>query len=217
VRRPSPATVIAVIALVVAMSGGAYAALRPAKNSVTSRSIRNGQVKTADLANGAVNSAKVADGSLESGDLAQGALAPEATIPITPNPLGSTDPCETGQVGIFCGIAAETPTPSQWVNAGGGFAEGGYYRDGEGVVHLSGLVKAAYPTRTQRIFTLPPGYRPAATHAFSTGCWTFSDMTPSNYFPCPVAVQSDGGVVELGGGKYPTSGLILDGISFRAG
>ena len=59
---------IALIALVVAMSGVAYAAAP--KNSVTSKSIKDGNVRIADLSAGAVDSAKVVDQSLGSADVA---------------------------------------------------------------------------------------------------------------------------------------------------
>ena len=226
-RRPTPATVIAVIALVVAMAGGAYATLRAPKNSVVSRSIRNGQVKRADLGAGAVNGAKIADGSVSgadiqdgavgAGDLAPGAVAGEATTTIAPNPQASTDPCDSGQAGVFCGIATGTPTPGYWVNVGSGFAPGAFFRDPQGVVHLSGLVKVAYPTSPQRILTLPTGYRPDSSHVFNSACWTTGGITAGSYYPCQITVQADGGVIQDSPGKYPGSGLSLDGISFRAG
>jgi hypothetical protein len=64
-RRPSHATVVAYLALFVAVStGGAYAA-----NTVFSTDIVDGEVKTPDLASGAVNGAKVADNSLSGTDV----------------------------------------------------------------------------------------------------------------------------------------------------
>jgi len=63
-RRPSPALIVAIVALVVALGGTAIAA-----NTIRSGDIVNGQVKTADLADGAVNSVKVQRGALEGKDL----------------------------------------------------------------------------------------------------------------------------------------------------
>jgi hypothetical protein len=80
-RRPSVALVLALLALVVAMGNGAYAAVTAQKNSVVSKSIKNGQVKTPDLAPGAVTtkklkgnavgSAKLKDGAVTSADIAE--------------------------------------------------------------------------------------------------------------------------------------------------
>lgn len=73
-RKPSPAFVVAVLALFVALGGTSIAAIELARNSVLSKHIKNGQVKRADLAGGAVNSAKVANGSLLGLDFAPGQL-----------------------------------------------------------------------------------------------------------------------------------------------
>lgn len=70
-RLPSPALVLSVIALLLALSGTA-AALKA--NSVASRHIVDGQVKTADLARGAVAQAKLAPGAVTRAKLAPGAV-----------------------------------------------------------------------------------------------------------------------------------------------
>lgn len=73
-RSPSPAFVLAAIALFVALGGSSYAAVALKKDSVRSKHIKDGQVKTQDLAPGAVDSSRVADGSLLKGDFAAGQL-----------------------------------------------------------------------------------------------------------------------------------------------
>lgn len=60
--RPSPAMVVAVIALIAGVSGGAYAAL--SKNSVGSKQLKKGAVKTVDIKNDAVTGKKVNESSL---------------------------------------------------------------------------------------------------------------------------------------------------------
>lgn len=83
-------------------------------------------------------------------------------------------------LGVFLalvGVAvAGTPIPEQlvgapgepafgagWKNAGSGFQVAGFYRAG-GIVHLRGVVDLGGSSLT--IFTLPVGYRPAATEEF---------------------------------------------------
>ena len=61
--------VISTLCLFLILGGGAYAMSSAPKNSVTSRSIKNGAVKSADLAANSVNGTKVADGSLSGADL----------------------------------------------------------------------------------------------------------------------------------------------------
>ena len=75
-RFPSPrhGTVIAYLALFVALSGTSYAAVTLSNNSVLSRHIKAGQVKRSDLANKAGNASKVADGSLLAEDFKAGEL-----------------------------------------------------------------------------------------------------------------------------------------------
>ncbi len=66
------ANVMVTILAFIVLGGGAYAAIHLKKNSVTSKSIRNGQVKLVDLAPNAVDSSKVKDGTIGSTDLSDG-------------------------------------------------------------------------------------------------------------------------------------------------
>jgi hypothetical protein len=73
--QPTPAFVVAIIALVVSMSGTAVAVTALAPNSVKSKHIANGQVKVKDLGSDSVRGAKVQDASLTGTDVADGSLA----------------------------------------------------------------------------------------------------------------------------------------------
>jgi len=73
-RRPSHATVVAYLALFVALGGTSVAAITLANNSVKSKHIAKGNVKRSDIAKNAVNSAKVANASLLARDFAAGQL-----------------------------------------------------------------------------------------------------------------------------------------------
>lgn len=89
-KRPSPVTLLAVAALVLAMGGGAYAATKIqtsdiAKSAVTTKKIAKGAVKgkrladsavaTAKIANAAVTSAKLADSAVTEAKLADGSVS----------------------------------------------------------------------------------------------------------------------------------------------
>ena len=80
-KRPSPTTVIAMLALFLAV-GGATAIALPGTNSVDSGDIRNGQVKTKDLRNNSVSSAKVKPDTLNGGDINESSLS---TVPSANN------------------------------------------------------------------------------------------------------------------------------------
>lgn len=58
-RRPSPALVVAVIALVAALGGTSYAAFSLPKNSVGSKQLKKNAVTTKKIKNGAVTSSKI--------------------------------------------------------------------------------------------------------------------------------------------------------------
>ncbi len=73
-RRPSPALVIAVIALFVAMGGTGYAALKLPKNSVGSRQIKTGAVGTSEVKNGSLRLKDFGKGQIPAG--ARGATGP---------------------------------------------------------------------------------------------------------------------------------------------
>jgi hypothetical protein len=65
-RRPSPAMIIACVALFAALTGGAYAAKKLTKlpkNIVSAKSIKNGAVTTPKIKNAAVTQAKLAPGA----------------------------------------------------------------------------------------------------------------------------------------------------------
>ncbi len=69
VSRPSPAMVIAVIALIVALAGTAYAGSKIGskqlkKNAVSTKKIKNNAVTSAKIANNAVTGAKLANGAV---------------------------------------------------------------------------------------------------------------------------------------------------------
>lgn len=73
-KRPSHGTVVAYLALFVALGGGAYAAGIAPRNSVDSKSIINGQVKSADVARGAIGASKLAGHAVTGNRLAPGAV-----------------------------------------------------------------------------------------------------------------------------------------------
>jgi hypothetical protein len=72
--RPSPALVLACVALFVALGGTGYAALQLPANSVGSKQIKKGAVKNSDIANNAVTGAKVRPRSLTASDFRASSL-----------------------------------------------------------------------------------------------------------------------------------------------
>lgn len=128
------------------------------------------------------------------------------------NALGQED-----WAAAFAGLLTQgyQPAPDHWdpspvlvtpVNGftsfGSGFYPAGYFKDRAGVVHLTGLVNIP-ATVPAGIFTLPAGYRPAATRGF--GCI-------ANNAAARVDVQNNGTVYYAAGPA--STWLSLDNISF---
>lgn len=95
--RPSPALVIACIALFAALTGSALAA-GLAKNTVRSPQIVDGTIRTIDLRDNAVAAGKIAPNAVESTELAENSVdsskvAPESLTAsdLGPNSVGSSE------------------------------------------------------------------------------------------------------------------------------
>lgn len=78
---------VAYVALFVALGGSAYAVTAP-KNSVRSKSIKNGQVKSIDLQDGGVQSPDIQDGGVGSAELQNGGVQPADLAPDAIGALG---------------------------------------------------------------------------------------------------------------------------------
>jgi hypothetical protein len=72
--RPSPALVIACLALFVALGGVGYSAVKLKANSVKSKAIKSNAVTAPKIASGAVTSGKIADNAVTSNKIASGAV-----------------------------------------------------------------------------------------------------------------------------------------------
>jgi hypothetical protein len=88
--RPSPAMIVACLALLLALTGSAIAA-GIAKNSVRSAQIVDGTVRTVDLRDNAVDSAKIAPDAVGSEEIAENAVSSPEVAPdsLTAGDLGA--------------------------------------------------------------------------------------------------------------------------------
>jgi hypothetical protein len=109
-RRPSPAMVVACLALLVALGGTSVAAVSQlGRNSVGPLQLRNGAVTNPKLRNNAVTSAKVANRSLLRSDFAAGQLPAGPTGP--QGPAGAAGPAgPAGPAGTVGAITVRTET-----------------------------------------------------------------------------------------------------------
>lgn len=89
-RRLSPAMIVALVALVVALSGGAFAA----GVKIASKDIKDGTIRSLDIRNGTIGSLDIRNGTIKLQD-----LTPSLRARITrgtPGPAGATGPAGAG-------------------------------------------------------------------------------------------------------------------------
>jgi hypothetical protein len=97
--RPSPAMIIALIALFIALTGSAYAAL--GKNTVGTKQLKQKAITTGKIANNAVTGAKVAKGTLTGENINLSALG---TVP------NATSAASAGNANTVGGHSASCPS-----------------------------------------------------------------------------------------------------------
>ncbi len=224
--RPSPALVIACVALFVSLGGVSYGFAtgaidgRAIKNgSVTNADIRNGTVKTRDLRNNEVRGADLRNSTVTGRDVALDTLGGNDIKESKLGKVPSADRADSAGLAAFAGSAnalggvpadgyvrKEAPAFTSLALTGGaatvpGEAVPGFDVDPSGYVHLQGTFLGAAGTA----FTLPAGARPASRSRFVVRRQTgFAVLT----------IDSNGAATVAGAGGDDVS---LDGVSFAVG
>jgi hypothetical protein len=193
--------VVAVIALVLALSGTAFAAL--AKNSVGSRQLKSKAVTTGKLANNAVTSAKVADGSLTGKDINLTALGtvPSATSAVNADNAGTVGghsaacPANTTLVrGVCFDSTANPEAPSLEAAAEACAAKGGYLPTPmelysvRGVINLGTGIGANHQYTDSYYYDPVGGGHPSTVTIDGTGAITQQSPTSPSHYICAYAL-----------------------------
>jgi hypothetical protein len=109
-QRPSPAMIVALVALFVALGGSSYAAIKVGskdikRGAVTSRAIANNSIRSADVRNGNLTGRDVKNDSLSNADIDNSGLqARTADTATRANTAGSAD--SAANANTLGGIAA---------------------------------------------------------------------------------------------------------------
>jgi hypothetical protein len=200
-RKPSPAMVVAFIALLAALSGSAIAL--PGKNTVDSGDLKKNAVKAADIArnavttpkirNGAVNGRKVRNNSLTGADIIESSLAqvPSANQANSANSANTANSANSANDAAHLGgLPASRFLSEGSLRSGqtltGAYAWAGFIGGGEFVPATAisfPIPLAAGPTPNY----LPPG---SAATAACPGTVNDPDATPGNL--CIYADRQDG-------------------------
>jgi hypothetical protein len=192
-RIPSPALVISLIALFVAMGGTGYAALKVSGKNVKNRSLTGKDIKRNSLGRnevkesslGKVSTARSADTAASAGSLggrAASSFAPAGTPPLRPLQL---------------------LTPWEQV---AGYSPVGFWEEPLGTIHLQGVISGDLIGTT--MFVLPPGARPRTTRRLPTTCQVDNDSFGV------VEISPNGEARPLYGACNPSI-IYLDGMEFR--
>lgn len=110
-----------------------------------------------------------------------------------------------------------------WTNFDSNHNSAAFFKDPAGVVHLKGLVVSqCYPCTNgfdlEIIFTLPPGYRPAAREVQATVAHSDQGGSPPASLH-RINVETNGNVradMDIGPELFQGDWISLDGITFRA-
>jgi hypothetical protein len=108
-HRPSPAMVVALLALFIAMAGTGYAASQLPANSVGPKQLKKNAVERVKIKNNAVNGAKVLDNSLNGQDIKESALAKVPAAALADNATHATGAAALDKVTYKAATAVAPP------------------------------------------------------------------------------------------------------------
>ncbi|MGN6665184.1 MAG: hypothetical protein ACTHK6_13425 [Solirubrobacterales bacterium] len=203
IGRPSPAMVVAVVALVLAMVGTGYAAFKLPKKSVGTAQLKGSAVTNAKIKNATITGKKL--------NLKKLGTVPNATHASSADIAGTVPPNVVHVVGAPGEPAFQSGTTNFGSESGLTLPGASFLKDHDNVVHLEGVVKVGKGSFAGEVFQLPPGFRP-----------------PSGEI---VILEANGKTFIIAGSNVSISGIdisgeviteeeeaaILTGISFFAG
>ena len=214
-HRPSPALVIACIALFVSLGGVSYGL---ATGIVDTNALRNNTVRTQDLRNNDIRALDIRNSTIRGRDVALNTLTgsdvAESKLGQVPSAATARNASTLGGIGAGGFVRANnspfTPLPVTpgWIAIPGSAAPG-FYKDGLGFVHLHGALRLAGGDAVALV--LPAGARPGTVKRFPA----YSENDTSQLVLAGVTIEPDGEVRPAGAAVDTL--VSLEGITFRAG
>jgi hypothetical protein len=222
-RRPSPALVIAIVALFVALGGTGYAA-----SQINGKSLKNNSVPGKKLKNKTVAAGKVKPDTLTGAQIQESTLGTVPSASTAASAANATNAANAANANTLGGksasdFATAKAEPVRIVGAsgqpqfnegwglGGGEQVPGFWKDPFGTVYLQGQAGRDFGSEDV-IFTLPPGYRPTENSYFSTypsggsGTVAIAVLANGDVELFNLAEPSDDNFVGLGGVVFRAAG-----------
>jgi hypothetical protein len=214
-HRPSPAMVVACLALAISLGGTSYAAIKLPKNSVGAKQLKKNAVTGPKIKNNAITGADVNEASLaqvpaavnatnatSAANAAKAANAANAANSALLQGKPASAFATVAQEAVhLVGAPGEPAFQNGWGNYGDPWSFAGYWKDSLGVVHLQGTPTGGAGFTTA--FTLPVGYRPPQNLVMPVATAGTDKV---------LYIYADGRVQPGSGGDNG-----MDGLSFRAG
>jgi len=194
-RLPSPALVISMAALSLALGGTAIAAGTAAHSDANADKALIGKMAPTL----AVNYAKTAGSAATAVNASNAANATNATQ-LGTHPASYYAPAGHPAVQLIGGVG-EPAFKNGWKNYSGAWSRAGFWKDASGVVHLQGTLSGRKAGKV--VFQLPIGYRPAADIFTVAANGTHSSS---------IEILANGEVLIIQSGS-----IGLDGLTFLAG
>ena len=207
-KRLTFANVMSMIAVFIALGATAFAATQLPKNSVGSKQLKKNAVTAAKIKKEAVTGAKVKKDTITGAKVNEASLGtvPSASVANSLSPLEAVHIVGApGEPGFENGAHNFGSTGPFVLNSVG------FYKDHEGIVHLQGIAETG-KTSPSFVFTLPPGFRPAAGKTIIT-----EQVKEAGGFIFGGNINLEG--FDLSGkilGLETENPVVLDGITFRA-
>jgi hypothetical protein len=200
------------LALVVALSGTAYAMATIGTDeiiddSVQSRDIQNGTLGGVDVGDGTLTGLDVRDGTIGLVDVRR-----EKWVKVLA--ATSAGNCDNGALRELCNYGDDGYGVHTWQNYGAPYGDTRFRRDATSEVTLQGLVRAEGFTEDwlhwqNPIFVLPPGYTPGQSLIFAV-----TVATPGGEAFGAIQVDPDGWVTYHGPWNNAATWVSLAGVSY---
>jgi hypothetical protein len=202
--------VVGTLALFLVLTGAtAFAASQLGKNTVGTKQLKKNAVTAAKIKKNAVTGAKIKKDTITGAKVNESTLGtvPSASVANALTPLEAThivgNPGEPGFENGAHNIPSTGEIPLLPV---------GFYKDHEGIVHLQGVAEVGKSSSgVATVFTLPPGFRPAAGKAA-----IFEQLTEATAIVFGGSTNISGFELSgkvLGNEENP---IVLEGITFKA-